>query len=276
MVVIHFRERKMKRILHYYLLFQIGFIVISCNKNPVEPSGSVSENYHTVSGTVLDQVYPDVSPFYKASVPVVLDNDTAISGSLGEYSFIKVPKGNHIISVSLPDYEYYQDTITVWSDTIKNIYLYGIKADYFPTIQVNSQKRFKYDSGGGFGGGYSSGEALWSFDSLKEENGNQIYSVKETLIYTRTSSWGSPQVDTAITLFKIIEDNFHRITIGLYPWDGINFNRYLDPRQGNGDIIKISSLGYEISISLKKNVGLYKMEMHESAHLSYIIYELIE
>lgn len=267
----------MKVIIKYFLWFHFVFIVISCNKNPVEPFNSNSNKYHKVTGTVLDQVFPDVSPYYKEGVPVVLDNDTAVSGSNGEYIFNNVLEGNHTISVSIPDYEYYLDTISVWSDTIKNIVLYGIKADYFPTIQLNSQKRFKYSSSAGFIGIYTSGEALWSFDSLKEENGNYIYSVKETLIDTTTSSWGSPRIDTLITQFKIIENNSHKIIIELYPWEGINFNRYLDPRQGEGDIIKISMYGLlSITISLKKNVGLYKMEANDSAHLSSERYELLE
>ena len=110
---------------------------------------------------------------------------------------------------------------------------------------------------------------------MKEENGNNIYSVKETLIYARTINGKNPQLDTIITQFKIIEDNSHKITIKLYPWDGISFNRYLDPRQG--EIIElIFYTAPQCKISLKKNVGLYILKTYDSAHLWSKNYKLIE
>lgn len=141
----------MKRLLQYFILLQFGFIILSCSKNPIVPSQSDSVKYYTVSGIVLDHVYPDVSPSYRAGVPVVLDNKTVITNSIGEYSFSNVTEGNHIISVSLPEDEPYLDTINVLNDTILYIHLFGIKKDYFP-IQVNTQKRFEYHSCNGFGG----------------------------------------------------------------------------------------------------------------------------
>lgn len=110
---------------------------------------------------------------------------------------------------------------------------------------------------------------------MKEENGNNIYSVKETLKYARTINGKNPQLDTIITQFKIIEDNSYKITIKLYPWDDISFNQYLDPRQG--EIIElIFYLSLRCKISLKKGVGLYKMEAFDSGHLWSKNYKLIE
>ena len=65
--------------------------------------------------------------------------------------FDKVNSDYHIISVSLPGFEYYIDTVSVQSDTVIDIHISCTKEDYFP-IQVNTQKRFEYHygSGGGF------------------------------------------------------------------------------------------------------------------------------
>lgn len=271
----------MKRLLQYFILLQFVFIIFSCSKNPVKTSKSdISQSesdsvkFYTVSGIVLEHVYAVVSPSYRAGVPVVLDTDTTITDSSGNYSFNNVTKGDHIISVSLPEDRPYLNTITVLNDTIFYIHLYGLKPDYFP-IKVNTQKRFEYYSCNGIGGVCDTGKALWSIDSLKEENGISIYSVKETLIYASTFYEQNPQLDTVITQFRITENDSHIITIKLqYPWNDISFNRYLDPRQG--EIIELSFPPGQRKISLKKNVGLYNMHYYDSAHLWSVNYQLIE
>lgn len=263
----------MKRIYRFILLIYFSLIFISCNKNPIVPIDTIKS--YTVSGAVSDWIDPGSSPSAKIGAPVVLDNDTSISNLYGEYAFNQVTEGIHIISVLLPNYEPYIDTITVLRDTTIWIALFGTKEDYFPPIELNSQKKFKYGSGAAFIGIADSGEALWSFDSLKEENGNHIYGVKETLIFKRTIHGGNPEFYTIITQFQIIVDSLHRITIGLEPWDAVSFNRFYDQRLG--EIIKLP-LWYvnPVYIWVKKNIGLYKMEAKDDAHLAGIRYELIE
>ena len=254
-----------------FLLTLSILAITSCNS--VDPNDSNLIFSHTVSGTVLDYV-DDGSPYLKEGAPVVMDNDTSISNAEGIYLFNNVIRGKHIVSVSIPGYEYFIDTIFVYSDTLINIPLYGVKEDYFP-IEVNTQKRFEYHSGGGGLFWVSdSGEATWDIYSLVHQDNDLIYSVKETLIYVRTTQLGDtlPPV-TVITNFKFIEDEYHVITIQNSTWNGMSFDRYLDPRRG--EIIMFGTIPGH-SIYLKKNVGIWKLHYEEWQHLSGITYQLIE
>lgn len=274
----HLREYKKKRIFQFVLLIYISFIFISCNKNPIMPINT--NEYYTVSGRVYEQIDPSSSPSVVREAPVVLDNDTAITNFYGEYTFDKVPEGSHILRILLPNYEPYLNTVTVLSDTSFWITLHYFKEDYFPPIELNSQKRFRYtyQAYNGIQFIYAEGEALWAFDSLKSENGNRTYFVKETLIDTLTINGGNSQIDTLITTLIINEDTLHFITmesLGSSIWNGISFWRYLDPRLG--EVIKFP-IGY-VSwryFWLKKNVGLCKVERNDNLHPSIEKYELIE
>jgi hypothetical protein len=260
----------MKNDLLFSLLISATFFIVSCDQNPVGPNGS---KYYTVSGTVWDYVNNN-SPNRKEGAPVIMDGDTSVSNSEGEFSFKNVLKGKHIISVSLPNYEYYADTINVSSDTVIAVPIFGVKDDYFP-IQVNTQKRFEYHYGsaGGLFWVSDSGEATWNIYSLVQEEGKLIYNVEEILIYVRTTqNGGTFPPDTVVTTFRFIEDESHIITIQSSIWDGIYFNRYLDPREG--DIIQFNFL--ERKIYLKRNVGLYKLQEENMLYLSGTTYELIE
>jgi len=253
-----------------FLLLLTVLAFISCDS--VDPNNPEFK-FYSVSGNVLDYV-DDGSPYLKEGAPVVLDGDTSISNTEGIYSFNKVIRGKHIISVSMPGYEYFADTIFIYSDTLINIPLYGIKEDYFP-IEVNTQKSFEYHSGGyGIFGWSDSGEATWDIYSSIQQGDNIVYNVKETLIYVRTTTLGDtlPPV-TVITNFKFIEDEFHIITIQNSTWNGMSFDRYLDPRRG--DIIMFGTIPGH-SIYLKRNVGIWKLHYEEWLHLSGITYQLIE
>lgn len=261
----------MRNILIYNLLVAATFYITSCDENPVNPNNL--NKYYKVSGTVWDHCNNN-SPNPKAGVPVVIDNDTSITNSAGEFNFDKVNSDYHIISVSLPGFEYYIDTVSVQSDTVIDIHISGTKEDYFP-IQVNTQKRFEYHygSGGGLFWISDSGEATWNIYSLIQEEDKLIYNVEETLIYVRTTQFGGTYPpDTVITNFKFIEDVNHIITIQSSIWGGIYFNRYLDPREG--DIIQFNFL--ERKIYLKRNVGLYKLSEENMLYLSGTTYDLIE
>jgi hypothetical protein len=259
-----------------YILFLIySFVIISCNT--VDPNDSDLGGHHTVSGTIWDHVNNN-SPNRKVGAPVVIGNDTSVSNTEGEFNFSNVLEGKHIISVSLPNYEFYADTINVLMDTVIDIHLFGIKEDYFP-IQVNTQKRFEYHSGSGGGLFWvsDSGEATWNIYSLMQQEDKLIYNVEEKLIYVRTTQIGGTYPpDTVVTTFKFIEDESHVITIQSSIWDGISFNRYLDPREGN--IIQYSFYRTHsvCTIYLKRNVGLSKLREEDNLYLSGTTYELIE
>lgn len=259
-----------------YILFLICCLIfVSCNT--VDPIDSDLNKYHTVSGTVWDYVNNN-SPNRKVGAPVVIDTDTSISNAEGEFYFDKVLEGVHVISISLPNYEYYIDTINVISDTVITIPIFGVKEDYFP-IQVNTQKRYEYHSGsaGGLFWVSDSGEVTWNIYSLTQQGENLIYNVAETLIYVRTTQIGGTfPPDTIVTEFKIIENESEVITIQYSIWDGISFNRYLDPREG--DIIQYNFYRTHsvVTIYLKRNVGLSKLKEEDNLYLSGTSYELIE
>jgi len=256
----------------------IGFVLIltcltylSCDS--VDPNNSDLLFYYSLSGVVLDHV-DDGSPYEKEGAPIVLDGDTSISNSEGEYSFQNVLIGQHTISFSSQGYEYFENKITIHSDTNFDIHIYGLKEDYFP-IEVNAQKNYQYSSGGG---GvfwyYSSGEAIWDIHSSAQQGDDVIYNVRETLTYVTITQFGDtlPPV-TEITNFKFIEDNSHIITIQYSDWDGMSFYRYLDPRRG--EIIMFGEIPGH-SIYLKKGVGIWKLHFEEWQHLSGKTYQLIE
>jgi hypothetical protein len=261
----------MKNAFLYCFLIATTCFIASCDENPVDQNNL--SKYYKVTGTVWDHCNNN-SPNPKTNVPVVIDNDTSITNTAGEFSFDKVNSGSHIISVSLTGFEHYIDTVSVGSNTVIDIHISGIKEDYFP-IQVNTQKRFEYHygSGGGLFWVSDSGEAIWNIYSLIQEEDKLIYNVEETLIYVRTTqNGGTFPPDTVVTTFKFIEDESHIITIQSSIWDGIYFNRYLDPREG--DIIQFNFL--ERKIYLKRNVGLYKLSEESMLYLSGTTYELIE
>lgn len=264
---------KMQEILRYVLLLLISLFVVTCNEN--NPTETDSIKYYSVTGTIYNSIN-EQSPESPSGIPIVIDNDTAISKTEGKFTFDRISKGTHIISVSLPQYQLYTDTITVSKDTNIVIWLNGITEDYFP-IHENYQKKYKYHSSidQHMYAFVSNGEALWKVHSAKLEGGAQIYNVQETLIYTShkepTSVYGdTTQTDTVITSFEIIENASHQVTIKSSMLNGVSFNRYLDPREG--EIIK--RFYDTITISLKKNIGLYKSE--NNSYRTYISYELIE
>jgi len=255
-----------------FLFLLTGLAFISCDS--VDPNDSHLNLYYTISGTVLDHV-DDGSPYKKEGATINLDGDTSMSNADGEYHFENVPMGRHIISFSSPGYEYFADTINVNSDTVFDIHIYGLKEDYFP-IQVNTQKRFEYHSGSGGGLFWvsDSGEATWEIYSLIQQGDDLIYYVWETLIYVRKTQFGETfPPDTIVTNFKFIEDNSHVITIKNSTWNGMSFDRYLDPRRG--EIIMFGTIPGH-SIYLKKNVGIWKLHYEEWQHLSGVTYQLIE
>ncbi|MBE0571305.1 MAG: hypothetical protein IH618_07155 [Ignavibacteriaceae bacterium] len=265
----------MIKALKYILFIIYGLLIVSCNT--VDPNDSDLNEYHTVSGTVWDYVNNN-SPNRKEAAPVVIDEDTSVSNAEGEFYFDKVLEGSHIISVSLPNYEYYADTINVISDTVITIPIFGVKDNYFP-IQVNTQKRYEYHSGsaGGLFWVSDSGEVTWNIYSFTQQGENLVYNVAETLIYVRTTQIGGTfPPDTVVTEFKFIEDESNVITIQSSIWDGISFNRYFDPREG--DIIQYNFYRTHsvVTIYLKRNVGLSKLKEEDNLYLSGTTYELIE
>ena len=265
----------MDRMFKYLLLLAVSFVFASCDA--VDPNDSDFKLYYSVSGSVLDYV-DDGSPYLKEDAPVVLDGDTSVSNEEGIYFFEKVLMGNHIISISLPNYEYFADTINILSDTVINLPLYGVKEDYFP-IQVNTQKRFEYHSGSGGGLFWvsDSGEATWEIYSLIQQGDDLIYYVWETLIYVRKTQSGETfPPDTVITNFEFIEDRSHVITIQNSIWDGISFDRYLDPRRGDTIYFTLYRTHSVCKTYLKRNVGIVKLQEQDMVYLSGTTYELIE
>lgn len=275
----------MKRVLGYLLMISLIFVIVTCKKNdssesnPVSPPLShplPSKQYYSVSGTVFNVMSKDYSPGIIKGAPIVIDKDTVISDAGGRYIFNKINVGSHNINVSLPEYEHYTKTISIPSDTINQIYLYGTKEDYFP-IQENSQKKFKYSSGSSNGvyNIYIKGEALWLIKSSKQVGDSKVYEVVETLIDT-TKIFGtvySEKIDTLITSFTISENSSKIIAFKSSILDGVSFDRYWDHRLGEVNIV--ISGNPMLIITLKKNVGLTKINKY-SDRGSGTTYELIQ
>jgi hypothetical protein len=223
--------------------------------------------YYSVSGIVFDVVSNDYSPGLKNGAPIYLDNDSTFSGTDGTFIFNKVSKGDHIIRVTLPNYEPYFNSILVSRDTSIAIYLYGIKGDYFP-IQDNSQSKFNYHSSAS-NAVYTwadSGEATWTISAAQQIGDSKIYNVFEKIIFKRKTFAPiySEEVDSSSSTFTISESNNNIISFQSSVLDGVSFNRFLDPRQEqNGVIVKSynnpGSVISTVNISLKKNIGLIKI-----------------
>ncbi|MCB9247639.1 MAG: hypothetical protein H6613_03440 [Ignavibacteriales bacterium] len=108
-------------------------------------------------------------------------------------------------------------------------------------------------------------------DSIKSESGNYIYFIKETIIDTVESSGSSAKIDTAVTEFKIVESISNKVTIQLYPYYSIEFDRYLDSLSVGDSIVTIENNSFipgTISISLKKNIGLYNLKNERKCSFS--------
>lgn len=254
----------MKIILKCIIVLLIIIFISNCKDGSTSPVDSTK--YYSVSGIVYDIVSSDYSPGVKKGVFVYIDKDSTLSGDDGTFIFNKINKGNHTISVTLPNYEHYLKTISVVKDTSISIYLYGIKYNYFP-IEENSKKIYKYFSS--YGGGYpgqDSGRATWTISAAKLVGNSKVYDVLEKIIFTHKTF--SPlyfeRVDSTSTNFSISESNANLITFKSSVLDGVSFNRNIDPRQEqNGVIVKSynnsGSMISTLNISLKKNIGLIKI-----------------
>lgn len=223
--------------------------------------------YYSVSGIVFDVISSDYSPGIKKDAPIYIDNNSTISGSDGRFIFNKISEGSHTVIVTLPNYEPFSRTITVLSDTNLSIYLYGKKEDFFP-IKENSFIKFNYSSSSsdGVSSVSDSGDATWSISTSKQVDDSKVYEVVESIIYTR-KIYGpiySEKLDTSSTFFTISINNSDVVSFKSSVLNGVSFNRYLDPRQEQGGVIiknynNPGPLISTINISLKKNVGLYKI-----------------
>ncbi|MCB9211765.1 MAG: hypothetical protein H6609_20580 [Ignavibacteriales bacterium] len=120
--------------------------------------------YYSVHGTLYYYTPPGYYAHPK-DIPVVLDSDTLLSDLNREYIFNNVSEGYHLISVSIAEYEPYTDSFLVSRNEMKNIELKGVKEDYFPPIQLNSVKKFKYTDSNCRSSPYIyiEGEAVWNF-----------------------------------------------------------------------------------------------------------------
>lgn len=248
-MVVHI-ERIMKVLFKYTIVCLTVITFSTCLDHVTHPVDLTK--YYSISGTVFDVVYYDTSPALKKGAPIFLDKDSTLSGDDGKFIFTQIQEGNHTISVSLPNYEPFSKTIYVSTDTNITIHLYGVREDYFP-IKENSLIRFNYESSG------RDGIANWNVGKYIEDNNLKIYNVKETLILVS----GNSSLDTLYTDFQIIENSSHIISAKSGVLDGFSFDRYFDPRQEREGVITKSSWGngYLLIVSLKRNVGLYKIEM---------------
>lgn len=132
---------------------------------------------------MFDVLNTDYSPVLKKWIKIYLDKDSTISGDDGKFIFNHITKGNHSITITLPNYEPFVKDIDVANDTSVVIYIYGIKDNYFP-IQASSQKKFKYFSS--YGGGYpgkDSGAATWLLSTAKQAGNSIVYEVNEKIIF---------------------------------------------------------------------------------------------
>jgi hypothetical protein len=254
----------MKRLIQILLITFIVFNIFSC-ENPVELK------FYTLSGVVFDKIYWDSTPYVMDNAPVVLDGDRVYTNLKGEYSFTNVREGAHTISVIRGEDYIYKETIIVSSNTIYNINILGNKEDYFP-IDSNYEKDFKYNAYNYGSNSFAKGKATWKLGGSVIKDGKIIYTINENIIYESTiDNWKTSKVDTSYSTFEFIEDSSNVITIkSLSYWNGDSFSRYNAPNQG-----EIISINYgDTKISLKRNVGIYRMEKQFS--LWGFVYELIE
>lgn len=258
----------MKISLKFIIIFLLIALFYQCSDDNIStPDDNLppidTAKYYSVSGIVFDVVSNEYSPGIKKYAPIFIDNDSTRSGDDGRFMFNRVIEGNHIISISLPEYEPFSKTITIPNDTIITIYIYGVKSVYFP-VHENNQILFNYrfSSTNFVTTILDEGTALWNVNSTNVVNTDTIYNVEETIIYTRTTN-GVPatQQDTVISSFQIIEDSLKIIVINSSFLNSISFSRYMDHRQEqDGLISKSYNIGSStINISLKKNVGFFKI-----------------
>jgi len=263
----------MKILFKIVLLSALTIMAVTCKKSITSAdfddtdtlSSPDTSRYYSVSGIVLDVVSSDYSPGVKKGAPVYIDQDSAISGDDGRFIFHKIKEGKHIISASLPDYIPYSETISVMKDTAISIYLYGNKGDYLP-VQGDTQKKFKYtsSSSNGVSSMEDTGESTWKIYSFQQIGDSKVYKVDETVIFTRRiySPLYSERLDTSYSSFTISENSSYIITFQSSILDGVSLNRYWDARLGETvtkSFYNPGSLISTVTVSLKKNVGIYKI-----------------
>lgn len=273
----------MKQIINKILLIILIFATVTCKDSPTESNRVIKDPSYSISGIVYDVVSSDYSPGVKKGKGAViyLDKDSTFSDEEGKFTFNKVTKGDHTISITLPNYEPYSKTISVLRDTSIAIYLYGIIGDYFP-IQENFYKKFKYYNGVStlVYSWTDQGEAVWVISSIKQESNSKLYEVTETIIFTHkvTAPLNSETVDTTISTFYINESSSNIISFKSSVLDGVSFSRYNDMRLGEvitKTFTNPGSLISTINIYLKKNVGLTKIVQFGSGGRWSKTYELI-
>lgn len=271
----------MKQIINKTLLVILIFVAVTCKDSPTESNRVNQVPSYSVSGIVFDVVNNDYSPGMKKGAAIYLDKDSTFSDEEGKFIFNKVTKGDHTISITLPNYEPYSKTISVLRDTSIAIYLYGIQEDFFP-IQENFYKKFKYysDVSTPVYSWTDQGEAIWVISSTKQEDNSKLYEVTETIIFTHkvTTPLNSEMVDTTISTFYINESSSNMISFKSSVLDGVSFSRYNDVRLGEVITKTYNTPGSVIStinIYLKNNVGLTKIFQFGSGGRWSKTYELI-
>lgn len=212
----------------------------------------------TVRGYVWDQPIEDVSGNYLRGVKVYLDkgllySDSTITDGGGGFQFNNVCKGFHSITVDSFGnfYQYYHRKIYVNENFYFLLYIQGKKADYFP-FDENTRYKFKYDFWSFSTNGevsHNEGTSSWNVDSVKYEPNLKTYFVTDTF---KTAS------NTTYRKIIISINQYNRVKIkGLPMVDTVSFNRFQDIRRL--EIISVPTHSFEYGVSIKRNVGLYKI-----------------
>ena len=112
---------KMQNKISNTLFIIILFFLVKCKRDVTSPPQVIV--YYSVSGSLFEILKENNYPLLNTIVPVVLDGDTVMCNSNGQFIFRNVPEGDHSLSVALPNYEFYTKKITIPIDTNITIYL---------------------------------------------------------------------------------------------------------------------------------------------------------
>ncbi len=117
-------------------------LLISCTKNaerdnPLDPRSGGYENFGSLTGTVYTY-YAPYQPLASALITLMPDNQTTITNSRGEFSFISIAPGNYRVVANYPRYAPDTVQVEVQPNRIATVQLHLDGLPSLDTLVLNS------------------------------------------------------------------------------------------------------------------------------------------
>lgn len=265
----------MKRKILFVIVLIIG--LVSCQNESINEPEENKINYASLVLSIKDTDTKELLSNIKCDI----NNKNYYSNSSGEINLDSVKYGNIFLNINDSNYNQFNDTIKIVSDTLITILLQKIRVDYFP---YSSQKYIYFEDH--YGGGahrYQEGISTWEFTNKVNRNDTVFYSLIENLEYqnviidhnTMDTSFSAHKTKRKLDVFEyegVCNIQFEHSYFNNKDFLRCNFSKYYS--KTNNDTISLN----DGRLILKKNVGLkyYRFLILGGHNIWNLSYKLIE